>query len=126
MERPLTPSPDPIPTNKTELEGLRNFHVSQLENLARRVKLFNEHIDLDSIVLSHLQQEEKSKIASTVMQKRIDSQLRCKRDLALSVTYHRDELKRILWGLTKEKSGENKEGDGEEVLPTYAIPSSGY
>ncbi len=117
MERPSTPSPDPLPTNKPELEGLRNFHVSQLETLARRVKLFNEHVDLDSIVLSHLQQEDKSKMAATVMQKRVNSQLRCKRDMEMSVSYHREELKKVLKALMKENAGEVKEGEGEDMLP---------
>lgn len=122
MDSPPSPGPDPLPTNKTELEGLRNFHVSQLEALARRVKVFNEHIDLDSIVLSHLQQEDKSKMAATVMQRRVDAQLRCKRDLAMSVTYHREELKKVLRALMKEKNAEVKEADGEEILSTYDMP----
>jgi len=119
MESPPSPGPDPIPTNKTELEGLRNFHVSQLEALARRVRLFNEHIDLDSIVMSHLQQEDKSKMVATVMQRRVESQLRCKRDMAASVTYHREELKKVLRAFMKEKNGEMKEVDGEDILSTY-------
>ncbi len=121
MEPPPTPIPDPLPTNKTELEGLRNFHVSQLEALARRVKIFNEHIDLDSIVLSHLQQEDKSKMTAAVMQRRVDTQLRCKRDLALSVSYHREELKKVVGALMRGKIGENGEtgGQGEDVTPVY-------
>jgi hypothetical protein len=115
MERPSTPSPDPLPTNKPELEGLRNFHVSQLETLARRVKLFNEHVDLDSIVLSHLQQEDKSKMAATVMQKRVNSQLRCKRDMEMSVSYHR-EAEEGLEGVDEGNAG-RLGGEGEDMLP---------
>ena len=121
MDGPPSPGPDPLPSNKTELEGLRNFHVSQLEALARRVKLFNEHIDLDSIVLAHLQQEDKSKMAATVMQRRVDSQVRCKRDLATIVTYHREELKKVLRALMKDKDRELKEVDGEDILATYVM-----
>lgn len=121
MEAPPSPGPDQLPTNKTELEGLRNSHVSQLEILAKRVKLFNEHIDLDSIVLSNLKHEDKSKMAATVMQKRIRSQVRCKRDLATNVEYHREELKKVLTALMKDKDGEMKEADGEAMLSTYVM-----
>ncbi|KAI9873180.1 MAG: hypothetical protein M1830_000738 [Pleopsidium flavum] len=126
MERPPTPSPDPLPTNKPELEGLRNFHVSQLETLAKRVKLFNEHVDIDSIVLSHLQQEDKSKMAATVMQKRVNSELRCKRDMEMSVSYHREELKKVLKALMKDKVGDMKDGEDEDVLPIInGLPTPG-
>lgn len=121
MEAPPSPGPDQLPTNKTELEGLRNSHVSQLEILAKRVKLFNEYIDLDSIVLSNLQNEDKSKRAATVMQKRVRSQLRCKRDLATNVEYHREELKKVLTALMKDKDGETKEAAGEAMLSTYVM-----
>lgn len=126
MESPPSPGPDPLPNNKTELEGLRNYHVSQLETLARRVKVFNEHIDLDSIILSHLQQEDKSKMAATVMQRRVDSQLRCRRDLATNVTHHREELKKVLRALMKEKVGVMKELNGEDLLATYVILLNTY
>jgi len=126
MESPPSLGPDPLPNNKTELEGLHNYHVSQLETLARRVKLFNEHIDLDSIVLSHLQQEDKSKMAATVMRRRVDSQLRCRRDLATNVTYHREELKKVLRALMKGKTGAMKELNGEDLLATYVIFPNRY
>lgn len=96
---------DCLPTNKTELEGLCNYHVSQLETLARRVKLLNEYIDLDSIVLSNLRQDDKSNVAAAMMTVRIEAQLQCKRDMAVNVNYHRGQLRTVLRALMKEKNG---------------------
>ena len=124
MENPSYSGPDPLPANKTELEGLRNFHVSQLQILANRVGVFNEYIGLDNVVLSNYQQDDKSKMVATMMQWRIKLQSRCKQDLATSVTYHREELKKVLIRSMSGKTGETKKLDGEDLLSTYVLPAN--
>lgn len=60
-------------------------------------------------------------MAATIMQKRINNQLRCKRDLGMIVMYHREELKKVLKALMKENIAEVKEGEVEDMLPVYVF-----
>ncbi|KAL8724588.1 MAG: hypothetical protein Q9166_007864 [cf. Caloplaca sp. 2 TL-2023] len=55
---PFLENTDTLPTSHAALEGHLNHHASQLQQLADRVEMLNEWIELDGIVLGRLVRDE--------------------------------------------------------------------
>ncbi|KAI9801523.1 MAG: hypothetical protein M1833_002755 [Piccolia ochrophora] len=104
--RNVTPPPDPTPMVKAELEGLLNFHLSQLGTMTHRLEWLNEQIDRDGIVLTRLQSEEGKKKEAKYMNDRIHVLWVAKKGLGKNVTWHREEIKRLTALLSQGRSPE--------------------
>lgn len=64
------PNTDPLPASFAALEGHLNHHASQLAQLATRVELINEWIELDSIVLARLVRDEEKRVEEAIAAER--------------------------------------------------------
>ncbi|KAL9016950.1 MAG: hypothetical protein Q9185_005689, partial [Variospora sp. 1 TL-2023] len=64
------PNTDALPASFAALEGHLNHHASQLAQLATRVELINEWIELDSIVLARLVRDEEKRVEDAIAAER--------------------------------------------------------
>ena len=101
--RTLTPSLVPSPCTPPAIEGLLNFHLSQLDTLSLRVQWLNEQMDRDGIVLVRLQREGGREREAKYMEDRVQALWECKRGFGRNVKWHRHESERLA-GLIKGKS----------------------
>ncbi|KAI9852948.1 MAG: Serine--tRNA ligase, mitochondrial [Thelocarpon superellum] len=100
--RTLTPPPDPTPSDPGAIEGLLNFHLSQLDTISLRMQWLNEQMDRDNIVLVRLQRDIGRDREAKYMEDRVQALWECKRAFSRNVTWHRHESSRLS-GLIKGK-----------------------
>ncbi len=111
--RPVTPRLavdmplDPTPSNPAALEGLLNYHLSQLSTLSPRLVWLDEQVDRDLIVLDRLQREEGRAREATSFQERVDVQYACRKSLSRLSKWHQAESDRIK-ALLVERGGKAK------------------
>lgn len=106
-----TSTRDPLPTDPTNLEGLQNFHIGQLERIKREVEFHNESIAQMEYTWNDAVQYSDLRNVAECLNARIQGLRNTRNRLAKFVLFHLHELDRIEEELDKLRGGQGAETD---------------
>jgi hypothetical protein len=102
---PTKDTRDPLPTDKVALEGILNYHLSQLGILYRRLVSHNAEIDTDRITYENLAKDPGKQVVASAMAERIKGWVEYRNSRAGNVMFHRGEVVRIERCMKKMREG---------------------